>query len=146
MTEEKGHRLNTNQVSSTSTTTDSAKLDAQLRPVVFLLAEARTVVHLCMSGADSSGQPRVEKGHRPEENQVSSTSGSCRSTTPAPALLPARAQFEAVSMIMIEMCGSETVLCNERPKFYHVQGHSTPKPALLPARAQSVKWEDCDRD
>ncbi len=28
----------------------------------------------------SSGQPRVEKGHRPLENQVSSTSSSCRSS------------------------------------------------------------------
>ena len=31
----------------------------------------------------SSGQPRVENGHRPEENQVSSTSGSCVSSVGA---------------------------------------------------------------
>ena len=30
-----------------------------------------------MSGDSSLGQPMTEKGNKPEENQVSSTSGSC---------------------------------------------------------------------
>ena len=34
------------------------------------------------SSAVSSGQPSVENGHRPDENHVSSTSGSWRSAPP----------------------------------------------------------------
>ena len=36
------------------------------------------------SGACGSGQPSVEKGHRPDENHVSSTSSSCRNATSFP--------------------------------------------------------------
>ncbi len=34
------------------------------------------------SSGVSSGQPSVENGHSPDENQVSSTSGSCRRVPP----------------------------------------------------------------
>ena len=37
--------------------------------------------HAARSALDSSGQPSVEKGKRPDENHVSSTSSSCVSVS-----------------------------------------------------------------
>ena len=42
------------------------------------------------SSGVSRGQPRVEKVHRAEENQVSSTSSSCRRTVSSASALSAR--------------------------------------------------------
>ncbi|SVK46727.1 Uncharacterised protein [Acinetobacter baumannii] len=42
------------------------------------------------SASVCSGQPKVEKVHRPDENQVSSTSSSWVSTTSAPRLFSLR--------------------------------------------------------
>ena len=46
----------------------------------------------------TSGQPNVAKGHNAEENQVSSTSGSCFNAMPAPACACASSSLSATKM------------------------------------------------
>ena len=53
-------------------------------------------MHAAKSAESASGQPVHEKGKRPEENHVSSTSSSCRSVTSA-GEHPSRSQTMAIA-------------------------------------------------
>src|SRR5262245_43621507 len=85
-----------------------------LRPIIIMRATQKKMMSKPVTSTDvgyqrasagvRSGQPRVEKGQSPEENQVSSTSGSWRNAPPqehaggswrATIVVPHASQYQA---------------------------------------------------